>query len=601
MDLARNESPVLEASAPAAEYARRLKVRQEREARLACRYGQLKRGRNVVFGLVIALAWAGDKETLLTKVILLLPPFALLQGLDTWRKRTARSWKRAAGSADFYERRLACVEGRWAGTGEPGTRFQDDNHPCAPDLDLFGTGCLFELMNTSRTRKGEEILADWLLAPAPPCEVEARQRAVAELRPGLDLREDLAELGSRGPATDRLDMLAAWGRTDPGSLPIGTRPAAWGLMALTLAALAGWAGFGQGPAPLLAVFCLNAVFAFWLRGFVRRVLEAPKKRVGDLRLLQEILIRVERAHFASPRLKQLQAALMDAHQPASYHVARLVRLTGRLEMAALTCFLLGTTRLALAVAAWRRTWGVALTGWLTVVGEFEALLALAAYAYDNPADPFPEVIEDGPRFEAQGLGHPLLPRERCVRNDLRVTGDLRLLMVSGSNMAGKSTLLRSVGINTVLALAGAPVRAERLLLSPLVVGATLRIQDSLHAGRSRFYAEVLRVRQLLDLARGATPVLFLLDELFQGTNSHDRRVGAEAIVRSLLDAGAVGLVTTHDLALTEIADRLAPRAVNVHFLDGFENGAMTFDYRMRPGVVPKSNALALMRAVGIEV
>jgi DNA mismatch repair ATPase MutS len=188
-----------------------------------------------------------------------------------------------------------------------------------------------------------------------------------------------------------------------------------------------------------------------------------------------------------------------------------------------------------------------------------------------------------------------------VRNDVSLGGALRLLAISGSNMSGKSTFLRAVGTNAVLALAGAPVRARRLRASPLLVGATLRVQDSLQEGRSRFYAEVLRVRQLLDLSRGSPPLLFLLDELFQGTNSHDRRVGAEAVVRRLVEAGALGLVTTHDLALTAVAERLAPRAANVHFEDRFENGEMTFDYRMKPGVVQNTNGLALMRAVGIEL
>jgi DNA mismatch repair ATPase MutS len=209
-------------------------------------------------------------------------------------------------------------------------------------------------------------------------------------------------------------------------------------------------------------------------------------------------------------------------------------------------------------------------------------------------------VSDGPCFDAEGLGHPLISRERCVRNDVNLVGGLRVLVVSGSNMSGKSTLLRTAGVNAVLALAGAPVRARRLRLSPLAVGATLRVQDSLQAGRSRFFAEITRVRRLLDMAR-AGPLLFLLDEVFQGTNSGDRRQGAEAVVRRLVEAGALGLVTTHDLALTGIAERLAPRAANVHFEDRFENGAMTFDYRMRPGVVRCTNGLALMRAVGIEV
>ena len=195
----------------------------------------------------------------------------------------------------------------------------------------------------------------------------------------------------------------------------------------------------------------------------------------------------------------------------------------------------------------------------------------------------------------------MIPAAECVRNDLSLGGSVRALVVSGSNMSGKSTLLRTAGVAAVMALAGAPVRALRLRVSPLAVGATLRVQDSLQAGKSRFYAEITRVRQLVDLAGGPLPLLFLFDELFHGTNSHDRRIGAESVLRGLLDRGAIGLITTHDLALAKIAAGIGPQALNVHFEDHFENGQMRFDYRMRPGVVEHSNALALMRAVGLEV
>jgi DNA mismatch repair ATPase MutS len=207
------------------------------------------------------------------------------------------------------------------------------------------------------------------------------------------------------------------------------------------------------------------------------------------------------------------------------------------------------------------------------------------------------------------LGHPLLPAARIVRNDVLLSAAARLLVVSGSNMSGKSTLLRTVGTNAVLAFAGAPVRAQTLRLSPLAIGATLRIQDSLQEGRSRFYAEITRIRELADVARGPVdgtrgqprPLLFLLDELFHGTNSHDRLVGASGVLRSLIDRGAIGLITTHDLALTAIADNLGAHAANVHFEEWFDAGEMRFDYRLKPGRVTRSNALALMRAVGLEV
>jgi DNA mismatch repair ATPase MutS len=307
-------------------------------------------------------------------------------------------------------------------------------------------------------------------------------------------------------------------------------------------------------------------------------------------------------------LLQLRAELDAAGLPPSRRIEQLIRLIDWLNARRNQLFLpfalvlLWGTQLAFAIEAWRATCGHAIARWLAAVGEFEALSALAAYAYENPDDAFPEISTGSPCFDGTGLGHPLLPRSRCVRNDVRLDSGTRLLLVSGSNMSGKSTLLRTVGVNAVLAFAGGPVRASRLRISPLVVGATLRIQDSLQAGQSRFYAEITRLRHLLDLAKaGAPPLLFLLDEILHGTNSHDRRLGAEAVVRSLLDRGAIGLVTTHDLALTHLAELFAPHAANTHFADQLDNGQIKFDYRMRPGVVDHGNALALMRAVGLEV
>jgi DNA mismatch repair ATPase MutS len=210
--------------------------------------------------------------------------------------------------------------------------------------------------------------------------------------------------------------------------------------------------------------------------------------------------------------------------------------------------------------------------------------------------------EQGPLLEAKTLAHPLIVDRTPVPNDVRVGGEApRVLLVSGSNMSGKSTLLRAIGCNAVLALAGAPVCADSLTLSPLALGATLRVEDSLQAGISRFYAEILRIRAIVETASGPRPLLFLLDEILHGTNSHDRRIGADAIVRSLVEAGGIGLVTTHDLALTELTNTLGTRAANVHFEDRIEDGKMVFDYRMRPGVVEHSNALELMRAVGLKV
>ena len=235
------------------------------------------------------------------------------------------------------------------------------------------------------------------------------------------------------------------------------------------------------------------------------------------------------------------------------------------------------------------------------MGEFEALSSLASFSFEHPKDPFPEIVEGKVCFEGLGLGHPLLPESDCVRNDVRLDRERQVLLVSGSNMSGKSTLLRTVGTNAILAMAGAPVRAESLRLSPLNVGASIRVTDSLESGVSRFYAEITRIRRLMDMTSGDSTLLFLLDELLHGTNSHDRRIGAEAIVRRLVEKGAIGMVTTHDLAIANIEDDLKPRVANVHLQDHLENGKMKFDYKLRPGVVEHSNAIELMRSIGLEV
>jgi DNA mismatch repair ATPase MutS len=258
-------------------------------------------------------------------------------------------------------------------------------------------------------------------------------------------------------------------------------------------------------------------------------------------------------------------------------------------------------QVGLLAERWRRAHGAEVRSWLEAIGEIEALLSLAAYSFEHPSDPFPEFVSGPACLEGEELGHPLLPAASCVRNDVSLRGPRRVLLVSGSNMSGKSTLLRAVGLNVVLAMAGAPVRVRHLRLTPLRPGASIRINDSLQEGSSRFYAEITRLRRLFDLSAGEPPLLFLLDELLQGTNSNDRRVGAEGVVRALVARGAIGLLSTHDLALTEIGGALDGHLQNVHFQDEFANGKIIFDYRLRDGVVTKSNGLELMRSIGLDV
>jgi hypothetical protein len=532
-------------------------------------------------------------------------PVAVFALLALWHERVIRRRRCAGRSVAYYEKALARLENRWAGQGEGGDRFDDPAHPYAEDLDLFGRGSVFELMCTARLRAGEEALARWLLEPASPGEARARQAAVAELRPRVDLREELALLGEDLRSGINPNALAKWAE-----LPLvfdsrGLRILAAVLAALAVAATAVWAAF-HVPEPLLAVLAGELVFLLRLRPRIQSVIGVVGEPAYGLSLLAAVLGRFEREPFSSPRLTELRHAFDTTGVPPSRRIARLNRLMELLDSAdhilvrAINLPLLYEAQIAFAIEAWRKQSGAHVRKWLRAAGEIESVCSFANYAYEHPEDPFPEFVE-GCCFEAEGLAHPLLPEDRGVRNDVRLCGSPSVLVVSGSNMSGKSTLLRTVGVNAVLAMAGAPVRARRLRLSPLAVGASIRAHDSLQGGTSRFYAEITRIRLLVDLAKGSAPLLFLLDELLQGTNSHDRRIGAEAVIRTLAGRGAIGLLTTHDLALTHVADALAPAAQNVHFEDHLADGHITFDYLLRPGVVRKSNALELMRSVGLDV
>jgi hypothetical protein len=434
-----------------------------------------------------------------------------------------------------------------------------------------------------------------------------RQEAVAELRSADSLREDLALLGGDATAAS-LGGLIPWAVAPPRLASALPRAVAIGAPVVSLAATLWWA-MADGPflvvaLALMASWALASHFTPQIVGTLRGV-DASS---NDLVLLSGLLERLEREEFRAPLLREATDRLRGEGGGASGAVASLRRLMEMRDAAAnqlfapVALFLLWPLQVALRVEAWKRRHGVSVEGWVRTVGEVEALASLAAYAAENPEDPFPVFLEGPPTFEAVAMSHPLLTPEAAVRNDLRLETARRVFVVSGSNMSGKSTFLRTLGANAVLAYAGAPVRATSLRLTPLAVGASIQVHDSLLDGESRFYAEVRRVALVVRMSRdGGMPLLFLLDELFHGTNSADRREGARAVVRALLDGGALGLITTHDLELARLAEDLDGAVENVHFEDRLEDGRMTFDYRLRPGVVERSNALALMRAVGLKV
>ncbi len=536
-------------------------------------------------------------------------PVAAYGALAVWHELVIRARTRMERAAAFYERGLSRIEDRWAGTGETGERFRDAKHIYAEDLDLFGAGGLFQLLCSARTAMGEESLARWLLAPSAVAAIHERHELVAELREKIDLREDVALKGEGLRAELNPAGLAAWaeGTAEPANPFVRGLVAA--LAIACVATIVAWAITGEVLPFLIALLVNLGVYAR-LKKRAEAAVEGFQCNEDGLTLFAEILKRLEDEPFSSARLRHLQEQLKGSDtERASHAMRRLAHMVTWIDardsyfMKLIELPVLYSVQLGFIVEAWRR-WGRRVRVWIDVVGEMEALLSLAAYAYEHPDDPFPKIAEAknaAAHFVGEELGHPLIAAARCVRNSVRLEPGTRVLLVSGSNMSGKSTLLRTVGVNLVLAMAGAPVRGKSLQLSPLALGTRIRSTDSLQEGRSNFYTEILRIRQVFALAEEKTPLLFLFDELLEGTNSHDRQIGAQALLRSLVARDAIGMVTTHDLALTEIAASLDGSIRNVHFEDQIAGGEMSFDYQLRDGVVPRSNALELMRWIGLKV
>jgi hypothetical protein len=559
--------------------------------------------RLAVGGVFVMTAWLCFAAQVLSPPWLLLPIAGFVAAvLYHSRVRTLRA--RAQRAAAFYRAGLGRIQNQWRGNRPSGDRFDVHHHIYGADLDLFGPDSLYELLCAARTQMGEDTLAQWLLAPADLYTIRERHACIGDLRERVDLHEDLAVEGESPRIALRPEMLIAWAQAPNRLNRAWIRWTAPSLAGLAVAAVVIWAIWGI-LYPLLAVLLAEISLSYWLRTPVHEAIAAVETAYEDLKGLSRLLRRIEAERFDAPALRALVDRLSSHTLSASATFSTLATIVNFVEsrrnpmLAPFLLLFLYPLQAALAAERWRSAHGAAIPAWLAVLGETESLVSLAQYAHEHPGDPFPEFIEGAAAFRAHSLGHPLIPAAVRVRTDLELGGRTRVLLVSGSNMSGKSTLLRTVGINTVLAMAGAPVNAERLQLTPLQIGASIRINDSLHEGSSRFYAEITRLRRLFEPSQ--LPLLFLLDELLQGTNSADRRIGAQGVIRALLERAAIGLVSTHDLALTDIPG-LAPGALeNVHFEDELTDGKLRFDFKLRAGIVTKSNGIELMRSIGLDV
>ncbi|AEU35562.1 MutS-related protein [Granulicella mallensis] len=525
--------------------------------------------------------------------------------------RTRRSSERASRLSALYEEGMGRVNGEAPQSGFTGESFAEAGHLYERDLNVLGKDSLFGMLATTRTMVGQRALARMLLRPAEAHTVRQRQAAVQELAPQLDLRERVALLGRWAFEELPAESFEVWLDAERSNFPRWVRSV---LLLLTFA----WAtAIAAGLIAhveisflvrnVVALLGLQNALCLWLRPRVHLELEATKKLGSQIAVLREGLRLMRNSNFAAERLVALQRGIEDEDRALAQLQRHLVLVEQRAtDWFYVPSLLIGAgTHAALSLDRWKQRFAEPMRNWLDAWAEFEALLALATYTAEHAENVYPEVVDEGQTktalFEAEAMTHPLLLRSEAVANDVSLGNGVQFLLISGSNMAGKSTLLRTIGANAVLALAGVPVPVKRMKLSVVHLGASLALTDSLAEGKSKFLAEVERLRDVLALAR-ANPAssLFLIDEIFSGTNSLDRRAAAKAVLRGLVATGAVGALSTHDLALAELAEKPELHGSNVHMASPDEADPLGFDYLLKPGINRTTNALAIVRLLGLD-
>ncbi|HOB20350.1 MAG TPA: DNA mismatch repair protein MutS [Candidatus Atribacteria bacterium] len=501
------------------------------------------------------------------------------------------------------------LTGRWREFTDTGTEFSDDGHPYTGDLDIFGQGSLFQWINTAVTFKGRKALSEWLSAPCTDdAMIASRQRAARELSRLLDFRQrfQAAALRQKESFTDP-EPLFEWAE-QRNELYL-KRPFIWLIRILPAAAVittaAAFAGIVHFIVPAAIVLLQTGLLAIRFLE-TNRILAGLGPFARSIGAYRRMLEAFEAESFEDRYLRELQGRLLStAGKRAGDQMRELERIVDRAAVRhsqlylVVNILLLWDYQCMAALEKWKELSGTLLRQWLAVLGELEALCSLAVLYFDHPEWTVPVIDNEETGILAAGLGHPLLPEDR-VCNDLSMRGRGRVYLITGSNMSGKSTWLRTAGINLVLAYAGAPVCAREFRCSLFRIYTSMRVRDDLEKNISSFYAELLRIKRMIDAARTGEQVFFLLDEIFKGTNSRDRHTGARLLIRQLSREGAVGLVSTHDVELGDLADE-NENIENYHFKEYYREGQLCFDYKLHPGISNTRNAIYLMKMAGVMV
>lgn len=544
----------------------------------------------------------------LPAVLALLAGAALFAWLVARHDRVAGAERHAARMEAINAEGIARLEGEWARLPADGAAFLEADHPYAGDLDCFGPASLFQYLNAAQTRFGRLRLAGLLVRPPrPPEAIRADQTLVRTLAGRLDFRQRLQAAGLDLHGRENPEPLLAWAEdpADPFDRPALVRllrflPAASAISVLVVGFLL------HSPLGILVPFLLHLGVSGWSRRKYGSLLADIAARKADLEAYLDLLRLLESEPLLLPTDRGAPGEGPPEGMLPSERVRRLAAMADWMETRRnpLAHFVVDTLFLwdiqwLWAFRRWKRENGPLLRGWLEAVARAEALSSLAIPAFENPDWAFPEIAEEGPLLESRDMGHPLIHPDRRVANDFALGRPGEIVIITGSNMSGKSTLLRTVGVNLVLAYAGAPVCASSFRCAPLEIRASMRLRDDLDKRISSFYAELLRIKGMVEAAKAGRRILFLVDEIFRGTNSRDRREGAETVLRRLHDLGASGLVSTHDLELARLQEMEPERFRNAHFQESYVDGEIRFDFRLREGVSRTTNAMHLIRMAGL--
>ncbi|GAB6181833.1 MutS family DNA mismatch repair protein [Desulfotomaculum defluvii] len=503
---------------------------------------------------------------------------------------------------------LARLSGQWTSFSSQGQSFMVPEHPYSEDLNIFGQASLFQYINAANLVTGEQALAKLLLEKTSYEEINSRQRAIQELAPLLSWRQQLQALGMI-TQYQKSDLAKFWDWVQQKPLLANKKYIylLWLLPLTTLIFLILMSNRIVSTSVPLAFLILQVLLAIVGQVFIAKSLQDTEKASEELERLSLLLRHIEEENFQAPLLVKLQKNLIQIDQRASQQVKALAKIAAIINLrnsvvyhfinALIFCDLY-TIR---AMDQWKSEYGESLIQWFQVIGQFEALSSLATLAHDNPHWVFPNVFEGEPSFSATELGHPLINEASRVANNVSLPHPGTIHIITGSNMSGKSTLLRTVGINLVLAYSGAPVCASGMSCCLMEIYTSMRIHDNLEQNISSFYAELKRIKMVIEAAQQGKPIIFLLDEIFRGTNSRDRIAGARTIIKNLAEQSVIGFVTTHDLELSTLESESLQHIRNYHFTDNIVDNEMIFDYHLKKGVSQTTNAIALMKMVGIKV